>query len=45
MGILVAREGRLPIGASVDESEELQAQTEAARSCIDISIAVNHGWF
>jgi hypothetical protein len=30
MGILVARD--LPIGASVDESEELQAQTEAARS-------------
>jgi hypothetical protein len=32
MGILVAREGYLPIGASVDESEELQAQIEAARS-------------
>lgn len=32
MGIFVAREGYLPIGASVDESEELQAQTEAARS-------------
>ncbi len=32
MGILVSREGYLPIGASVDGSEELQAQTEAARS-------------
>jgi DNA mismatch repair protein MutS2 len=32
MGILVAREGYLLIGASVEESDKLQAQTEAARS-------------